>query len=149
FEKFSGLAKYLEAVKVEARSKGYTETFFGRRRYFPGITSKLPFIRAAAERMAINAPIQGSEADIIKIAMARADEWIRKEKLEKDVFLLLQVHDELVYEVREGLVEKTTPQIKKIMESIIPLKDTAGVPILVDAKVGENWGEMEKVVGRK
>ncbi|KKU67190.1 MAG: polymerase protein [Parcubacteria group bacterium GW2011_GWA2_47_16] len=145
FEKFSGLARYLEAVKVDVRGKGYTETFFGRRRYFPGITSKLPFIRAAAERMAINAPIQGTEADIIKIAMTRVAELVWKEKLEKDVFLLLQVHDELVYEIREGVVKKVTPKIKEIMESIIPLKDTAGVPIVVDAKAGDNWGEMIKV----
>jgi len=145
FEKFSGLARYLESVKAAARQAGYTETFFGRRRYFPGITSKLPFIRAAAKRMAINAPIQGTEADIIKIAMARVDELVRKEKLGKDIFLLLQVHDELVYEVREELVKKVTPRIKEIMESVLPLKDTADVPIVVDAKAGENWGEMIKV----
>ncbi len=145
FDKFSGLATYLEKVKNEARREGFTETFFGRRRYFPGITSKLPFIRAAAERMAINAPIQGTEADIIKVAMARADEWIRKEKLDKEVFLLLQVHDELVYEVRKGLVQKIAPRIKEIMENVLPLKETIGVPIVVDAKVGDNWGEMRKV----
>lgn len=149
FEKFSGLASYLESVKVEARRAGFTETFFGRRRYFPGLTSKLPFIRASAERMAINAPIQGTEADIIKIAMIRADKWIRQEKLDTDVFLLLQVHDELVYEIKEGLVGKVAPKIKEIMESIISLKDAAEVPILVDVSAGNDWGNMEKLTTEK
>ena len=77
FEAFSGLATYLDKVKSETARIGYTETFFGRRRYFEGIKSKLPFIRAAAERMAINAPIQGTEADIIKIAMSRIYEYCK------------------------------------------------------------------------
>jgi DNA polymerase-1 len=88
FTKFAGLANYLDKVKAETSRKGYTETFFGRRRYFEGINSKLPFIKAMAERMAINAPIQGTNADIVKIAMRRIDEYIKEEKLENDVYLI-------------------------------------------------------------
>jgi DNA polymerase-1 len=144
FNNFSGLAKYLDRLKAEAERRGFSETFFGRRRYFEGIKSPLPFIKAAAERMAINAPIQGTEADIIKLAMVRVDDFINAEKLADDVRLLLQVHDELVYEIKEGLVEKLAPRIKKIMESAISLEETIGVPIVVDLSVGENWGEMKK-----
>lgn len=145
FEKFHGLRDYLESVKADAARKGYTETFFGRRRYFDGINSKLPFIKAAAERMAINAPIQGTEADIVKIAMIRIDEYIKKEKLEDDVHILLQVHDEIVLEAKEKLVSKIVPDIKKIMENIINPKDVFGIVCTADAKVGDNWGEMEKI----
>ncbi len=145
FEKFSGLRDYLEHVKSETVRKGYTETYFGRRRYFEGITSKIPFIRAAAERMAINAPIQGTEADIVKIAMIKIDEYIQKEKLGDQVHMLMQVHDEIVLEAKEDVIKKIEPAIKKIMEGIIPPKDIQGITIVAEAKVGDNWGEMEKV----
>lgn len=143
FSKFSGLASYLDKVKAEAKRRGYTETFFGRRRYFEGIDSKIPFIRAMAERMAINAPIQGMSADIIKIAMKRIDEYLISEKLQNDVYLILQVHDELVYEIKESIVEKVMPKIKKIMESVIDTKDIKGVPLTANGEVGKNWGEMK------
>lgn len=143
FEKFSGLATYLEKVKAEAKRMGYTETLFGRRRYFEGIDSKLPFIRAMAERMAINAPIQGTSADIVKIAMKRIDEYIVKNKLQNDVFLILQVHDELVYEIKEGIVDKVVPEIKKIMETVINPKDIEGISLTASANVGGNWGELK------
>jgi DNA polymerase-1 len=143
FAKFSGLASYLDKVKAEAKRKGYTETFFGRRRYFEGIDSKLPFIRAMAERMAINAPIQGTSADIVKIAMKRIDEYLVSNNLQNDVSLILQVHDELVYEIREGMTEKIVPEIKKIMESVIDVKDSKGIPLTANANVGKNWGEMK------
>lgn len=145
FEKFHGLRDYLESVKADALRQGYTETYFGRRRYFEGINSKLPFIRAAAERMAINAPIQGTEADIVKIAMIRIDEYLKKEKLEKEVHMLLQVHDEIVLEAKEKVADKIIPEIKKIMEGIINPKDIFGIVCVADAKVGNNWGEMEKI----
>lgn len=140
FEKFNGLAKYLDQVKAEALRLGYTETFFGRRRYFEGLKSKLPFMRAMAERMAINAPIQGTEADIVKLAMSKVDEI-----LPEGAYLLLQVHDELVYEIKEGLVKDLAPKIKKIMEGVIDPKETKGIICTVDIKVGDNWGEMEKI----
>jgi DNA polymerase-1 len=145
FNKFSGLAKFLENVKVDAEQKGYTETFFGRRRYFEGLRSKIPFIRAMAERMAINAPIQGTEADLIKLAMVKIDEFLVKEKLENKVRLILQVHDELVYEADEKVIADVEKKIKNIMESLIPTKETKGVVMKADASVGENWKEMKKL----
>ncbi len=142
FETFSVLASYLDQIKGEAASKGYTETFFGRRRYFEGIKSKIPYIRAQAERMAINAPIQGTEADVIKIAMKKVDDYLKKENLEDDVYPLLQVHDELVYEIKEERAEQVSVEIQKIMESVIDPKDTKGVELKAEAAVGDNWGEL-------
>ena len=143
FKTFSTLAAYLNEVKAETARKGFTETFYGRRRYFEGINSKLPFIRAAAERMAINAPIQGTEADIIKIAMIHIDDYITKNKLDADVYALLQVHDELVYEIRESLAEKVSKDIEKIMESVISLADTRGIRMKAEAALGNTWGELK------
>jgi len=142
FEKFDGLAKYLEKTKIEAEKLGYTKTFFGRRRYFEGLKSKLPFIKAAAERMAINAPIQGTSADIIKIAMKKVDNFIIENKLEKKVYLILQIHDELIFEIADDLVEEITPKIKNIMQDVIPTDKISGVPIITNFAVGPNWGEM-------
>ncbi len=142
FKNFSGLASYLDKVKADTERLGYTETFFGRRRYFPGIKSKLPFIKAMAERMAINAPIQGTEADIIKIAMVRVDEYLREKGLEDKVRLILQVHDELVYEIDKKLVKDVSPYIKKIMESTIDTKQTKGVICKAEMSEGNNWGDM-------
>ncbi|OHA38339.1 MAG: hypothetical protein A3I97_02370 [Candidatus Taylorbacteria bacterium RIFCSPLOWO2_02_FULL_44_35] len=144
FQTFVGLAKYLDETRAAAARRGFTETYFGRRRYFEGFKSPLPFIRAAAERMAINAPIQGTEADVIKIAMAQVAEFLRKEKLLEKVFLLLQVHDELVYETAENLVSAVAPKIKEIMENVLPLSETKEVPIVADVSVGDNWGMMKK-----
>jgi DNA polymerase-1 len=148
FATFSTLAAYLDRIKAETARKGYTETFFGRRRYFEGIKSKIPYVRASAERMAINAPIQGTEADIIKLAMIKVDEYIRREKLENNVFPLLQVHDELVYEIRADGKEKVPPEkvvaeIEKIMQSVMDLKDTKGVALASHASIGNNWGELK------
>jgi DNA polymerase-1 len=145
FNKFSGLARYLENVKIEAEKLGFTETLFGRRRYFEGLRSKLPFIKAMAERMAINAPIQGTEADVVKLAMVKIDEFLVKEKLADKVKMTLQVHDELVFEVDEKIVVDVTEKIKKIMESLVPLEKTGGVVLKVEASVGENWKEMKKI----
>jgi DNA polymerase-1 len=145
FENFSGLAKYLDNSKMEAAKAGYTKTFFGRRRYFEGIKSKLPFIRAAAERMAINAPIQGTSADIIKIAMKNIDTFIKGEKLADSVHLLMQIHDELIYEVKDEVSDKFIPEAQKIMENVLTLDQTLGVPIVVNFETGQNWGEMKKM----
>lgn len=145
FEKFSGLAEYLEKIKRETAQKGYTETFFGRRRYFPDIRSKLPFMKASAERMAINAPIQGTEADIIKLAMIEIDKFLSHKNLKNEVRLLLQVHDELVYEVKDNLIASVSPEIKKIMENIINPKETSGVVCVANAAAAKNWGEMKEV----
>lgn len=145
FEKFSGLADYLDKTKALAAKQGYTETLFGRKRYFESITSALPHIRAHAERMAINAPIQGTQADITKIAMKKVADYIKKEKLENDVFLLLQVHDELVYEIKSAKVKTVAGEIKNIMENVVSLKDTKNVPLTVEASAGPNWGALKKL----
>ena len=124
---------------------GYTETLCGRRRYFEGIKSKIPFIKAMNERMAINAPIQGTEADIIKLAMIKVNEYLNNEKLSDIICLLLQVHDELVYEIPVDLAEKIAPKIREIMETVVNSEQTKGVVCKVEYKVGDNWGEMEKI----
>jgi len=145
FKNFSGLAAYLEKIKYLAGRDGYTETFFGRRRYFPGLRSKLPYIRAASERMAINAPFQGTSADILKLAMIRVNDFLASEKLLEDVRLVLTVHDELVYEIREALVAKIAPKIRKIMEDVIAPEEMTGVPLVVKAEAGADWGNMKEI----
>lgn len=142
FEKFEGLARWIDTTKADAARRGYTETLFGRRRYFEGIHSKLPFIRAAAERMAVNAPVQGTSADITKLAMVQADTLLRQ-GYEGQAKLVLQVHDELVYEIRKENVKEIATAIEKIMESALDEKKSKGVPIVADIKAGDNWGKLE------
>jgi len=141
FKRFAGLAQYLDSIKAEAERNGFTETLFGRRRYFEGIKSKIPFIKASAERMAINAPFQGTAADLIKLAMKEVYAWIVREKLENDVRLLLQVHDELVLEVKDELVDRAGIEVKRIMEGALPVHLSRGVPIIANASAGPNWNE--------
>lgn len=145
FETFSGLAKYLDKIRAEAGRKGFTETLFGRRRYFAGLRSPLPYVRAQAERMAINAPIQGTQADLIKIAMKKIDDYLKREKHDNDIHLILQVHDELVYEVKNTLVDEAVKNLKRLMETVLPIEKTSGVPIVVETEVGENWEEMTRI----
>jgi DNA polymerase I len=144
FQTFTRLAEYLEDTKTTARRLGYTETLFGRRRHFPGIASSVPFIKASAERMAINAPIQGTAADIVRVAMVNIAKHIKEKKLEDKVHMLLQIHDELVFEIKEGEVEKEIPALLAIMEQSLEGKETFGVPIVAEVKVGHNWRDMEK-----
>lgn len=145
FNTFTRLAEYLENTKTEARTKGYTETLFGRRRHFAGIASSVPFIRASAERMAINAPIQGTAADIVRIAMVRIADYLKKEKVGDEAKMLLQIHDELVFEIKEGEEQKYIPKVLAIMEGVLEGKETFGVPIVAEVKVGKNWAQMDKV----
>jgi DNA polymerase-1 len=145
FGSFTDLAKYLESTKGFARKNGFTETLFGRRRQFPEMKSSLPYVRAQAERMAINAPIQGTQSDIIKLAMTRVDQMLEKKNAKDKVHLLLQVHDELVYEVKKEYVGEFAQEIKRIMEGVLPASETNGVPVLVESKVGNNWGEMQSI----
>ena len=145
FSTYAGLAQFIEETKKSAAQHGYTETLFGRRRYFSGFRSPLPNIRAQAERMAVNAPIQGTQADIIKLAMIEADALIEKEGWRNKVRLLLQVHDELVYEVAEKEAKKIVPRLKEVMESVAPIRKLSNVPIIAEVKTGPNWGELEKV----
>lgn len=145
FEDFPGLARYIEDTKKSAARLGYTETYFGRRRYFAGFNSPLPNMRAQAERMAINAPIQGTQADIIKLAMVRADALIEKKTWRGDVKLLMQVHDELVYEIRADKADEIVRAITETMNSVLKKGDLGGVPIVTSAAIGENWGVVQKI----
>ncbi len=145
FNTFKTLSEYLESTKGFARTHGYTETLFGRRRQFPEMKSSLPYVRAQAERMAINAPIQGTEADVIKLAMVRVDEMLEMEGASADAHLLLQVHDELVYEIRDARLAPLGAEISAIMESVLTPEQAAGVPILVSMKSGPNWGDMHSL----
>jgi len=145
FNTFTRLAEFLEETKSFARETGYTKTMFGRRRHFAGISSAVPFIRAQAERMAINAPIQGTGADCIRVAMCRIHAYIAGFKKPDDVRMLLQVHDELVFEIKESEVKKVVPELVKIMEGALDEKETHGVPLVADVKVGENWNEMQEL----
>lgn len=147
FAQFPTIASYLESIKNFAKQNGYTETLFGRKRYFPGIKSPIPFIRAMAERMATNAPIQGTAtADIIKIGMKKADEALRQAGLIKDVRLVLQVHDELVYEIKKTQKTEALKIIEKAMKEAIPLeffKNKESVPLLVSINAGKTWGDLK------
>jgi DNA polymerase-1 len=142
FRTFNRLSEYLEETRGAARRQGFTETLFGRRREFSGIKSTLPYVRAQAERMAINAPIQGTQADIIKIAMVRISDMLAEENATNDAHMLLQVHDELVFEISEARVQELAKKIQHIMETVMPVEDTLGIPVLVQPKVGPNWGDM-------
>jgi DNA polymerase-1 len=133
---------YLENIKRSASKNGYTETFFGRRRYFPGFSSHIPYVRAMAESMAMNAPLQGTAADIVKLAMIKVDTAISEKKMENEIRMLLQVHDELIFEVREDAAEKAIPLLKQAMEHACEF----AVPLLVEVARGEKWGEMKRLV---
>ncbi len=142
FNTFTRLAEYLEETRAYAREHGYTKTMFGRRRYFPGIQSSAPFIRASAERMAINAPIQGTEGDILRVAMIEIDRWIT-DGHENDARMLLQVHDELVFEIKEDKLNEVVPALRRMMTAVFGDRDTKGVPVVVEAKAGYNWSDMK------
>lgn len=139
FRNFSDVRTFIDETKAKAERDGYVETMFGRRRYIPEIYSANWQLKREAERMAVNAPVQGTAADIVKLAMLQVDGWIKKEKKEDAVRMLLQVHDELVFEIKEDMKDAVIPKIKKIMESAADI----GVPLVVDAKVGMSWGEMK------
>ena len=145
FNTFTRLAEYLEETKAYARKFGYTETLFGRRRHFPGMQSTAPFIRAAAERMAINAPVQGTAADVMRVAMNEIYAYLKQAGKLDDVRMLLQVHDELVFEIKTEKVETELPKLKALMEGVLRNSETYGVPLTAESKVGPNWGELEEV----
>lgn len=146
FHTFTRLAEYLEETKAFARAHGYTTTLFGRRRHFPGMNSNAPFIRAQAERMAINAPVQGTAADVIRVAMIAIHRFLESQKDVEDARMLLQVHDELVFEVRTECVDTLVPKLISLMEGVLSDEESRGVPIVAEAKIGENWEEMERYV---
>ena len=139
FERFPGIKDYMEATKAFAREHGYVETIFGRRAHYPDIRASNPQIRAFNERAAINAPIQGSAADIIRRAMIRMEDALSQEKLAAR--MLLQVHDELIFEVPDNEVEKTIPVVRHVMENAAMPAVSLAVPLHVDARAAHNWDE--------
>lgn len=139
---FRGLHNYMEDAKKLVKRRGWVETMFGRRRYLPEIHSGIPFLRAEAERMAINMPVQGTQADLIKLAMAELHERIAKDygcEPNAKVKMLLQVHDELIFEVKKPLAVEVSKWISKTMAGAVKLK----VPIDVNVKMGQSWGELK------
>ncbi|SNZ20509.1 DNA polymerase I [Cohaesibacter gelatinilyticus] len=139
FQRFPGIRTYMEDTKQTARDHGYVETIFGRKIHYPQITSKNPQMRAFMERAAINAPIQGSAADIIRRAMIRMDDALIKAG--SSAIMLLQVHDELIFELPEPEVEATLPVIKSVMEEACMPVMQLSVPLKVDAQSADNWDE--------
>ena len=136
FERYPGVLEYMDSTRETAKEKGYVETVFGRRLYLPDIKASNGARRKGAERAAINAPMQGTAADIIKMAMIKVDDWIRKNASD-DVTMMMQVHDELVFEIKEDKVDAYVSTITSLMESAA----TLNVPLVVEAGVGENWDE--------
>ncbi len=133
FERFGGIQDYLKSVVIEARAKGYTETILGRRRYLPDLNSDNRQRREVAERMALNAPIQGSAADIIKVAMLKVVQGIKSDGLKSR--LLLQVHDELIFEIFPGEEKRLETLVCKEMEGAVELS----LPLAVNVGIGASW----------
>ncbi|MCK5276305.1 MAG: DNA polymerase I, partial [Alphaproteobacteria bacterium] len=139
FEKYPGIVDYMEAMKSHCRKHGSVETLYGRRIHMPTIADKNPMRRNFAERQAINAPIQGTAADIIKRAMIRMPQALDNAKL--DAVMMLQVHDELLFDVPEDQVEKTVAVVREIMEAAAGPALQLTVPLVVDAGIADNWAE--------
>ncbi|HBK33553.1 TPA: DNA polymerase I [Candidatus Uhrbacteria bacterium] len=140
FEIHHAVKDYLDETKIKARERGYVETLFGRRRYLPEIHSGVQQLVASAERMAINMPVQGTAADLMKKAMLAVDGWLQTSKWPAE--LILQVHDELVFEVEKDAVSVVASGVKKMMEGVADFD----VPLCVEVEAGKNWGEMESVL---
>jgi DNA polymerase-1 len=136
FEQYSGIAYYMIAIKQSAKEQGWVSTLLGRKRYIPELRAANPALRGAGERMAINMPIQGTAADIQKIALIRVDERLRAEG--SSARLLLTVHDEIVFEVPRSEVDHVAGLVRETMEAALPLS----VPLIVDVKVGVDWEGM-------
>jgi len=139
FERFPGIRDYMDATKSFAREHGYVETIFGRRAHYPEIRSSNPQVRAFNERAAINAPIQGSAADIIRRAMIRIEPALAQSSLSGR--MLLQVHDELIFEVPEAEVDQTIELVTDLMENAAMPALSMKVPLKVDARAADNWDE--------
>jgi DNA polymerase I len=135
FERYPGVNDFMENIRETAKQQGYVETVFGRRLYLPEINDSNSQRRQYAERSAINAPMQGTAADIIKMAMLNVQNWLTDDGI--DAKIIMQVHDELVLEVRTQHVKKLTKQLKTLMEEAAKLK----VPLKVDVGFGKNWDE--------
>ena len=135
FQRYPGVQNYMETTKQNAQQNGYVETLMGRRLYLPNINARNGQLRQYAERTAINAPMQGTAADIIKVAMIQVQNWLDKSNI--NIKMIMQVHDELVFEVAEESIEQATAEVKQIMEAATELH----VPLIVDIGQGKNWDE--------
>jgi DNA polymerase-1 len=136
FEKYPGVKDYIAATKKQAQELGYVQTVLGRRRYIPEINSSNRQLREGAERMAINMPVQGTSADIIKIAMVNIYRAMNEKNMRSK--MILQVHDELVFEVHPDEIEMLKTLVAELMPNALKLS----VPLKIDIKVGKNWGDM-------
>jgi len=135
FSRYQGVKRYMDETREKARAEGYVETVFGRRLWLPEIKSANPQRRAGAERAAINAPMQGTAADLIKLAMIAVQGWLEKERLATK--LIMQVHDELVLEVPENELAEAKQRLRDLMQGVATLE----VPLIVDVGVGDNWDQ--------
>ena len=135
FQKHNGIKEFMEKSKKMTKKNGYIETILGRKIFIPNINHTNFQIRSAAERTAINAPIQGTAADIIKIAMINIDKWIQESNF--PVKIIMQVHDELVFEIKDDFVEEAKQKIDKIMSECFKLS----IPLVVEIGVDRNWGK--------
>ncbi|MDD5688183.1 MAG: DNA polymerase I [Elusimicrobia bacterium] len=141
FEKYKGVKKWISETIAKAKETGFVSTLLGRIRYLPEIKSQNQQIRGFAERTAVNTPIQGTSADIIKVAMIKIYEKLKKQNLLDKCKMLLQVHDDLLFEITEGLLQQYLPVIKSEMENAVKLD----IPVIVDAKVGKNWADLKEL----
>ncbi|WP_278361059.1 DNA polymerase, partial [Idiomarina abyssalis] len=137
FERFPGVLRYMEDTRKQAKEQGYVKTLFGRRLPLPDIKASNGARRKGAERAAINAPMQGTAADIIKKAMLKVADWIDTNKCQDDVRMLMQVHDELVFEIKEAKLDDYIAQLTDVMEKAASLD----VPLIAEAGKGNNWDE--------
>ena len=135
FDRYPGVRIYMDEIRKLAATQGYVETYFGRRLYLPEINSSNGMRRQAAERTAINAPMQGTAADIIKLAMISVDSWLLDSKMDSSI--IMQVHDELVLEVAENELSTVLEQLEKRMANAAKLK----IPLVVDIGIGDNWDQ--------
>jgi DNA polymerase-1 len=137
FARYAGVRTFIDRTLEQARQDGFVRNLFGRKRPIPDLLSKNPNLRGFAERTAVNTPLQGTAADLIKIAMIRLDRELRERKMQSR--LLLQVHDELLLEAPEAEVEQAKALLQECMENAHPVS----VPLLVEVSVGKNWRDME------
>ena len=133
FHRYPGIYEYMQRTRQVALEQGFVETILGRRLYTPDIDARNMMVRKAAERAAINAPLQGSAADIIKIAMIEVEKMLPKDQAK----MLLQVHDELVFEVDENIADELAPKLAEVMQSVLEIS----VPLIVEVGRGKNWDE--------
>ena len=145
FEEFEGVKKYIDETLILAKKNGYVETFFGRRRYIPELSASNFQVRNSGERMAVNMPIQGTAADMLKIAMVEIDKRLEKQFSDGDVKMVLQVHDELIFEVKNDLVDKVINVVSEVMQNVQHFDHNIKMlaPLEIHTCHSKNWGELK------